>query len=188
MLKNIALISIFSWIICSCAFEEKSTKSKIVKKFYDKHEKELEYEAYYSAGSLKVVKGYTMDGDLVDSLFRVENSFNYEIIDNDLHIGDTLIVSMEFSSPQFQDKYVLLTDSITVDELLYSNSYQYEDYNGDITLSFLITDSGRSYISGILFNTSVEVLEYINDNEFIGKRKGMFEVFKIEFDVSSRKN
>jgi hypothetical protein len=172
-------------IIASCGSNNESKEYTIVNSFYDKEKEIIEYKAYYNDEKLKTILGYSMDGDLVDSLYRVNDNVNYKILNEDLHVNDTITIKLDFKNSPFEDSYVMLTDSVIVEDILYQNDYLYSNYNGKVELKFILSNSGKNNVTGILFNTSVQVLKYINEDEFIGKRVGMFEEFDVEFDVDS---
>jgi hypothetical protein len=186
ILRRVANLALLFFIISSCTTNENSNENDVFRKYYDKDEGLIEYEAFYHKNELKELRGFSKDGDLVDSLYRVNDSIRYEILDENLHVEDTVTINIKFNSPLFKDQYVMLTDSIKVEELLYQNDYIYANYNGEVEIKFILVEPGKNTVTGVLFNTSVEVLEYINQNEFVGRRVGMFKEFNVEFDVAPR--
>ena len=188
-LKTILMITggiiLFS---CNKQQSEKPTDEYVINTFYDESENQLEKRIIVSNNNIRSINAYSRNDILIDSLVRVENKIHIQKVQDELYLGDTATFLLKFKNPQFDNQYLLLSDSIIPNNLLdYDNLIQ--SSNGiEVEIKFVCKNVGENKVSGILFNTSIEVIDYINENDFIGRRVGIFEGFRIYFTVEGRKN
>lgn len=188
-MKNIFYLTIISMFLFSCEKRSKdltkSTKDIYVEKtYFDSTRNLVKQETTFINNSIQNISAYSSSGLITDSLYKVEDKISIICNDENVSVGDTVTFIIKYDNPDFESQYLLLTDSIRVDDLFQYDNLISSENGVEIELNFLCRQRGVNYVNGIIFNTSIEVIEYINEIDFFGKRVGCFEEFNLKFTVA----
>ncbi len=186
MNKSLYLLSILTVIViisCQRKSKEFDENERLVfeKVYYDSLNSILKQKGTFIDQKLDKVCAYSMNGILIDSFQRVNNKISYEIVKEELNRGDTVTFRVKYDNPKYENQYILLTDSVKMnnilgfDNLIQSNNGEY------VEISFVCRALGKNVVNGIIFNSSIEVIECINEEEYFGRRVGWFEKFELFF-------
>lgn len=181
MTKNLLKLFIYLFVFISCDVDKNNYETK--KKYYYDNSNSLKSKTLKRNDSIFLIIGYDKDNQITDSVYRVKNKIIWQLNKEIYNINDTALIKIFFKDKKYSDQYLLLDDSLSVEQYLDNREYLYENVNQQIELEIPLKETGSFFIHGYAFNTDISPLKWINKNEFIGYRKGVFEEFEIELKV-----